>query len=406
MMSAITRKNGWTSRIIRFLLVVVFIVSLAEMITRVIIFSDWRALSPQILKPHPIFLRFSAPDLSIRQYDPPNFDVRIETNSFGFRDRREGFDEDLAGVWLCGGSNVFGTGVENEETMAAQIEQHGYRVANLAAEGSQMEIEARVIRYLAAQGYKPKAVICVITTPGGIYDFADRIKQFDVPLPSAESAAMPMEKLQGAADLFAFTVNSVIPITEPGTAFSVLALKARMVKSSAVYGAAKYGVGEFPVFYRWLMSRGYIADADLHISGHTDLYALQLEAMSTRRIANMGRFVKRLKNYVDSELQVPFGIVLVPTQHQIYPEKFDYYLDHFGLDPDAYDLALPNKRMIAVLEAAGIPTLDLRPRLLARNAEKLTFINNGHLNPRGQEVAAGEVAAWLASRLGIRSEGE
>lgn len=386
-------------------MVLIFLVAALELFIRLFVFPDWRDLSPQILKPHPVFLRFSAPDLSVRQYDPPNFDVLIETNSLGFRDRRDGFDEDLAGLWLCGGSNVFGTGVNNDETMAAQIERFGYRVANIAAEGSQIEIEARVIRYLIREGFRPKAVICAITTPGAIYDTVEKgwLQQFDAPLPDADAVAKPVADIRSAADRLWFAVNSVVPITEDGTAFSVLAAKARLVKSSAIYGALKYGVGEIPALYDWLRQRGYIADSDLHISGEADLYLKDLPAMQVARVANMGRFLVRVRDLVQDQLGVPFGIVLVPTQHQVYPAKFARYLAHNGLNPTDYDLSLPNRRMEEMLSAYGIPSLDLRAPLLARNDEALTFINNGHLNPRGQEVAAETIAPWIASTLGIEA---
>ncbi|MEQ8711277.1 MAG: hypothetical protein RIC36_20015 [Rhodospirillales bacterium] len=397
--------TGWVSRLLRAGMVLIFLVAALELFIRLFVFPDWRDLSPQILKPHPVFLRFSAPDLSVRQYDPPNFDVLIETNSLGFRDRRDGFDEDLAGLWLCGGSNVFGTGVNNDETMAAQIERFGYRVANIAAEGSQIEIEARVIRYLIREGFRPKAVICAITTPGAIYDTVEKgwLQQFDAPLPDADAVAKPVADIRSAADRLWFAVNSVVPITEDGTAFSVLAAKARLVKSSAIYGALKYGVGEIPALYDWLRQRGYIADSDLHISGEADLYLKDLPAMQVARVANMGRFLVRVRDLVQDQLGVPFGIVLVPTQHQVYPAKFARYLAHNGLNPTDYDLSLPNRRMEEMLSAYGIPSLDLRAPLLARNDEALTFINNGHLNPRGQEVAAETIAPWIASTLGIEA---
>lgn len=398
--------TGWISRLIRFGIVVIFLVAALELFMRLFIFPDWRDLSPQILKPHPVFLRFSASDLSVRQYDPPNFDILVETNSIGFRDRREGFADDLAGLWLCGGSNVFGTGVNNDETMAAQIEKFGYRVANIAAEGSQIEIETRVMRYLMREGFRPKAVICAITTPGAIYDTVDKgwLQQFDDPLPEADAIAKPVAKIQSAADRLWFAVNRVVPITEDGTAFSVLAAKARLVKSSAIYGALKYGVGEIPPLYNWLRQRGYIADSDLHISGDPDLYLKDLPEKQVVRVANMGRFLVRVRDLVRDRLGVPFGIVLVPTQHQVYPAKFARYLAHNGLNPADYDLSLPNRRMAEMLSANGIPSIDLRPPLLARNDETLTFINNGHLNPRGQEVAAENIALWIASALGIEAE--
>lgn len=397
--------TGWISRLIRCCLVLIFAVAALELFVRLFVFPDWRDLSPQILEPHPVFLRFSAPDLSARQYDPPNFDVLIETNSLGFRDRREGFEQDLAGLWLCGGSNVFGTGVNNDETMASQIEKFGYRVANLAAEGSQIEIETRVMRYLMREGFRPKAVICAITTPGAIYDTVDKgwLQQFDAPLPEADAIAKPVAKIQSAADRLWFAVNRVVPITEDGTAFSVLAAKARLVKSSAIYGALKYGVGEIPPLYDWLRQRGYIADSDLHISGEADLYLKDLPEKQVVRLANMGRFLVRLRDLVQERLGVPFGIVLVPTQHQVYPARFTKYLAHNGLNPAAYDLSLPNRRLAEILSASGIPSLDLRPPLLARNDEALTFINNGHLNPRGQEVAAEYIAPWIASALGVEA---
>lgn len=405
-MSETAENRGWVSRLIRAAMILVFAVAALELAVRLFVFPDWRALSPQILIEHPVFLRFSGPDLTVRQYDPPNFDIVVETNDKGFRDRRTGFDKDLAGLWLCGGSNVFGTGVNNDETMEAQLEKHGFRVANIAAEGSQIEIETRVMRYLMREGHKPKAVVCAITTPGAIYDTVDKgwLQRFDDPLPDEDSIAKPVAAIESAADTLWFAVNRVVPITEDGTAFSILAAKARLVKSSAIYGALKYGVGEIPPLYNWMRSKGYIADSDLHISGQPGLYLKDLPESEERRIANMGKFLVRVRDMIRDRLGVPFGIVLVPTQHQVYPAKFDKYLAHFGLDPAAYDLSLPNRRMSEMLSEAGIPSLDLRPPLLARNDEQLTFINNGHLNPRGQEVAAEVIAPWIEDALGITPE--
>ena len=397
------RGRKWPRRVGVLALAGLLVVAATEVAFRVIVFPDWRSLSPQILVPHPVFLRFSASNLVLRQYDPPNFDVTIRTNSRGFRDREQGFEEDLAGVWLCGGSNVFGTGVNNEETMAAQIEKAGHRVANLAAEGSQIEIETRVIRHLMREGHRPKAVICVITTPGAIYDTVEKgwLDRFDDPLPKADGLVKKVAKIRSAADLFWHTVNEVVPITEQGTIFSVLAVKARLVKSSATYGWLKYGVSEIPAAFEWFRRKGIVADADHHISGRPELYLKEIPEPQIRQIRNMVRFVGRLRDLIRTELHVPFGVVLVPTQHQIYPEKFDKYVSHFGLTRESYDLSLPNKRMSKALEDIGIPALDLRPALLSRNDEALTFINNGHLNPKGQNVAAAEIVPWIERKLGV-----
>ena len=141
----------------------VVVIALVEVLFRTVVFPEWKALSFVQFVKHPVYGTFQKSNLRVRRYNPFNYDVVNTTNSLGFRDREEGFTEDLAGVWLAGASNSYGGFVEDDETLAARLQALGYKVANLSSEGHSWGQQARVIRHLASQGYHPQAVIVEMT---------------------------------------------------------------------------------------------------------------------------------------------------------------------------------------------------------------------------------------------------
>lgn len=390
---------GFVRKLLLSVVFALLLVGLAEISFRWIIFPEWKLLSQRLHVEHPVYLRFNAPNVSVRQFDPPSFDAIVTTNAGGFRDRRIGFEKDLAGIWVCGGSTTFGSGIEDDDIFAAKLEEYGYRIANLSAEGSQIVIESRVIRDLARRGHRPRAVICVITTPGGIKPFGDQLGEFDRPLPENGAGRRTTDK--SAIRVLTDTIEDVLPANSPGYLFSGIALKTRLVKNSAIYGAVKFGVGRVPALHKLSLDLGLRRDADLHMSGRPGLFAKELNTKLRERIDGMAAFTARLDKWIQDYLGVPFSIVILPSHHQIHPEKFAKYLRHTGRRAVDYDINLANSRFIRALRDRGLKVLDASPALIAANDRSLTFANNAHLNRAGHAIVARSIAGWLEDELDI-----
>ena len=61
--------------------ILVFVFALAEITFRILIFPDWRSVGQATFLFHPIYGTFQKPNLDVRRYNPPNYDVRNRTNS-------------------------------------------------------------------------------------------------------------------------------------------------------------------------------------------------------------------------------------------------------------------------------------------------------------------------------------
>ena len=156
------------------LLLVVF--AFFELAFRSFIFPDWRVISRVRFEQHPIFNTFQKPNLSVRRYNPPNYDVINSTNSMGFRDRQKGFQTDLNRIWIAGMSNSYGGFVNDSEVYAHRLEEtHQYRNALLASEGHVLSNQVSVMRYLHRQGYKPQLILLELTLNNVLRDYEEGI---------------------------------------------------------------------------------------------------------------------------------------------------------------------------------------------------------------------------------------
>ena len=148
-----------------------FLVFVLELAARNLFFPQYTAMLPDMYAPHPVLGHFNKPNLTVRRYNPMNYDVINRTNELGLRGGGEGPAHDLSGIWVAGASNTFGGSVEDEETYSAQLGKYGYRSANLASEGHGLTSQMLVMRMLDEQGYRPRAVILGITMYQAITDY-------------------------------------------------------------------------------------------------------------------------------------------------------------------------------------------------------------------------------------------
>ena len=94
--------------------------------------------------------------------------------------------------------------------------------------------------------------------------------------------------------------------------------------------------------------------------------------------------------------------LLIPSEIQIDPIRWQAGLANLGLDSSAYDPEVPTRIFNQLLSEHEIPALDLSnalaPRLKA--GEKLYFEFDRHWTPEGHSIAAEELDRELVSRMG------
>lgn len=109
---------------------------------------------------------------------------------------------------------------------------------------------------------------------------------------------------------------------------------------------------------------------------------------------------------LSSELGFELFAVLIPSEIQLDPERWQGSLTRLGLDPAEYDPSTPTRIFQGLLDRHDIPTLDLGPLFAARlkQGEELYFRLDRHWRTAGHQLAADELARFMAPLLGSRGE--
>lgn len=377
---------------LRAALIALVAIAALEFTFRTIIFPPWTSLSQQTFMRHPLFGHFTIPNLAVRRYSPPNYDVINHTNSLGFRDREEGFNADLDGIWISGGSNTFAGGVEDDAVYAAQLERYGYRAANLASEGHTIVQQAAVIRYLQAQGHRPRAVVLELTLNGVLADRRADLAAFDTPVASGETQAEAP-----AARATALLRQSVLGI-ENRLQIDFTSIKQRLIRHSAVYGWLKVGINASPALRDLSLRLGLRADIALSGYGSIELFEERTDNPTDPWIESTADFVARLRSWISMNLGAPFVAVIVPSHFEIYPDRFERLAQHHGLNPASASVDRPRLKLEAALRQRGIDTLDLLPVLHASGRNDLAFPDDAHMTAPAHALAARAIADHLAAR--------
>lgn len=371
------------------------VLTFTEALFRYVIFPEYRSLGEDLFERHPVIGYFNRPDMSVVSYSPGNYKTAIRTNSLGLRGAEQTMGADLSGVWVGGDSNTFAKGVAEEKTFVRRLAQYGYAAANISSEGHRLSQQALVARYLA-KSHRPRAIVIGISLPQAIADYSNEFVNLTRPLtPDAGFAGIRM----------------ITPRSELRHAFSkavdlfprsLLALRARLMGSSAIYGWLKVGIGAVPWAVKTLRDSGLIADLELTVKGDLNLRRpFGPQNPMQAQVDSTADFAKAFQDWTRKTLNVPFGIVIYPTYHQMYPEHFRRYMKKFNLEGE--DL-IPIRSLDALrtaLQARGVPVLDLLPALQSSGLAALTFPSNGHLNANAHAPVAKAVAHWLESDLGV-----
>lgn len=105
------------------------------------------------------------------------------------------------------------------------------------------------------------------------------------------------------------------------------------------------------------------------------------------------------------EDEIPLILVLIPTEYQVYPDRFEKLVRKQGLEPGLFDIELPQRRWTEMANSVGIPVLDLLPILRARAGGPYLYMSlDGHLSVEGNRIAGEAVAEAVRPSIPDRRE--
>lgn len=368
----------------------------AELSTRLFLFPEYKAMLPDMFWRSPVLGHFNKPGLAVRRYNPLNYDVVNHTNSLGMRGLEKNRNDELSGVWVAGGSNTFGGYIPDDDVFAAALKRYGIPAANLGSEGHTIAQQAGVIRTLAKEGYRPKAVVLVLSMYFAIADYSADFAALDQPI-AGHLGAAPLPQLTARENLAAALTDlrDALPA-------DYQSMRARLLKSCALYGWFKVGIMGIPALRGWTLHAGLRNDLDFVQNFDLNLLRpLTANNPASSNILSTADYVAAIGAMVKKLFGVPFGVVLLPAHHQLHPASFRRYVYHYGLATE--DLA-PLRALTALdseLEKRGVPFLDTYPALRGSGIARLTFPDDGHLTAAAHAIVARELAAWL--KRGMRS---
>lgn len=392
-------RRGLVGRLLLLGMVAFLGLAVAESLFRYVVFPEYRALQQTVMTHHPVIGHFNRPDLEIRRYSPLNYDVINHTNSLGFRGLEEDMPKELAGVWILGDSNTFGAGVADDETYVDRQKTHGYWAANLSSEGLALEQQLLTLRHFRQLGYRPRAVLITLSLNSRIMDYGPYLDYFTKPLSGdGENAGGPGKTARATLLEQVDTLKELVPT-------DFMALRSRLIKSSAIYGWLKVGIMGVPALREWTKDVGLRADLDMQVKGSLDLRR-PFDAGNPKLplLRSTADFVGRFADYVREEVGVPFGVLVFPTYHQIYPEKFGAYLKREGITEEGLD---PQNSRIAVLKALrerGIAALDVKSVFDYSGIGEVTFPDDAHPNAEALGALSKATAAFLGRELGVATD--
>ncbi len=310
-------------------------------------------------------------------YNRAEYSNEIRINQAGLRGPAIGSSSDeILRVLVVGDSFVFGVGVEDTETFTALLPARLERDGRPATEGLNAGIPAFGVpdaeSWLRRHGVElePDVVALAIFLGNDLVDASpdrEEILLIDGLLVPSQSAGGIRAWLHRRSHLFV-AVKGLLD--QPG--FQPL--------------RDKLGLGE-PWKTRTLREELGVyrksADQDLRRAIDATDEAL-------------GRF---------AELSEEFGFelvaVLIPSEIQLEPERWQTSLASLGLDPADYDPSTPTRIFQELLDRHEIPTLDLGPPFVSglSRGEELYFRLDRHWTRAGHALAADELARFLTLRL-------
>jgi hypothetical protein len=385
-------------RVLKLGLCIALIACVLELMARLIIFPQYTAMLPDMYWKHPVLGHYNRPNLVVRRFNPLNYDVINRTNSFGMRGAENNRMRELAGVWIAGGSNTYGGYVEDDEVFSAVLRKYGIWAANIASEGHSVPSQAATIQLLAKENNQPTAVILVLSMYFAIADYSVDLQKLEY---------MSVGNFKIATDPPTARTKLLNTVTEFAGAFpaSFHSVRVRLLHSSALYGWFKVGIMGVPALREWTLRRGLRADLDVVRNYDTNLLKpLSDDNPASTLIGSTADYVLAMKKMVERKLGVPFGVVILPSHHQLHPAAFQRFVSHYGLSGQDLDPLRPLTALHRALEDRQVRTLDTFPALHASGIPRLTFPDDGHLTAKAHAIVAKRLAQWIKIGMPLQPE--
>ena len=311
-----------------------------------------------------------------RIYNRAEYSNEIRINEAGLRGSEIGPpSEEILRVLIVGDSFVFGVGVEDSETFTALLPKNLARMG-FAAEGLNAGIPAFGVpdaeSWFRRHGadLDPDMVVLAIFLGNDLVDASpdrEEILLVDGLLVPSQSSGGLKAWFHRRSHLFV-AIKSLLE--QPG--FQPL--------------RARLGLGE-PWTTRALREELGVYKQ----SAEQDLRAA-IDATD-----------EALGGFVDLSEELGFNLVavLIPSEIQLEPERWQTSLASLGLDPADYDPSTPTRIFQELLDRHEIPTLDLGPPFVSglSRGEELYFRLDRHWTRAGHALAADELARFLTLRL-------
>jgi lysophospholipase L1-like esterase len=329
--------------------------------------------------------------LLVRDFDGWVYDaeaqrkIPVRTNREGFRgpDWTEQKPAGVRRLAVLGDSMIAALGVEEPQTLVAQLEQGlnrqpaagatRWEVLNFGVPGSSTAQQLALWRHTVHR-YQPDVVLCAFFVGNDLTDNSPRISSnpriyFDLD-PSGRLVQLPLSAAKTG-------------------------LSAWLNRYCRLYLWQKMVIRN--VRDQWIKQHQMLE------AGHW-IYAKQ----QPPDVAHAWRLTGALLAELGREVRqhgARFGVVLIPTAQQIYTDSFQKLLPAAGTYAPQFDADYPDRRLAELCHAAAVPMLSLTAdfrraapdRTLANSDQWLFFRGEGHLNARGNQLAAEVIGRWLAA---------
>ena len=160
--------------------------------------------------------------------------------------------------------------------------------------------------------------------------------------------------------------------------------------------------------FPWFADPG-LEEPTLSAEAHLRLERRRAREVCRLEAADLEPLMERLRAARAAAAPVPFGVVLVPDEFQVEDGLWEQVVaagdgDGGGAGVASLDRDRPQRLLAALLEAEGIPVLDLLPTLRAEppgedGRRHLYHLQDTHWNARGNAAAGHALAVWVARLL-------
>ena len=221
-------------------------------------------------------------------------------------------------------------------------------------------------------------------------DFEKRIEPF-----KKESVLTVIEN--SSSKMFLENILAVVKSSYP----SWQDIKSRLINNSATYGWLKVGVNKNETLRELTLKLGLRANVNLVWNAPVEAMRHMENNPTEVYYDSTTKFIIKLDKWIKYNLDVPFGVLLIPDFRHLYPNRFKEFVEFYGLQDLKLDPSLPLRRLKSKLNSFGIKTLDVTQFLSSSDQENLIFPDDGHMNAAAHRIIAAALADWLQNSMGI-----